>query len=362
MSREVTVDLGERSYPICIGPGLLKDLGVKCADRSAGSVCLIVSDSNVDPLYGDACEASLSEAGVTAKRVVIPAGESSKSESEIFKLYDEALEVPLDRKSFIVALGGGVVGDIAGYAAASYLRGITLVQVPTSLLAMVDSAVGGKTGINLPQGKNLIGAFHQPALVLVDSDTLATLPRREFVAGMAEVVKYGIIWDAELFALLEANMGKLIEERGGLLDQVIARCCEIKAEVVRQDEREGGLRAILNFGHTLGHALEQVSGYGKFLHGEAIAVGMVFAAELSVRHHGLDAGDAARIRRLLQSCDLPVSVSDYSWEELRSAMTLDKKTVGKALRFVLAGAIGKVDTGCEISDGVLKEVWNVCCQ
>ena len=239
---------------------------------------------------------------------------------------------------------------LTGFAAASWLRGIRFVQVPTSLLAMVDSSVGGKTGINIPEGKNLVGAFHQPELVLMDLDTLKTLPERELAAGMAEVVKYGVIWDAELFRKLE---------QGSSVDaELIARCCEIKAEVVGKDERESGLRGILNFGHTAAHAIENVAGYGEFLHGEAVAIGMVYAVHLSVALKDLPAEEASRIEKLLSRLSLPIGVAGLEWKEIRAAMTVDKKTVGGLLKFVLADRIGHAEVGCEVPEKLLEEVWH----
>lgn len=307
MSQTVQVSLGDRSYPIHIGGGLLERLDELLKPVVRGTKCLIVTDSIAGPLYADTCAQALAELGITAATATIPSGEASKSGEHLFKLYDAAIANKLDRKSFIVALGGGVVGDLAGYAAASFLRGIQLIQIPTTLLSMVDSAVGGKTGINLPQGKNLIGAFHQPSLVVCDIDVLKSLPRRELVAGLAEVVKYGVIWDAELFALLEREADKIAAGEPALLAHLVKRSCEIKAEVVSKDEREDSLRAILNFGHTMGHAIEAIAGYGKFLHGEAISIGMIYAAKLSVALRGMPQSDADRLTKLLVRLGLPTN-------------------------------------------------------
>ncbi|GAH17174.1 unnamed protein product, partial [marine sediment metagenome] len=262
----------------------------------------------------------LREAGFEVGRAAVPAGEESKSLNYALYLYDQAIEHGLDRNSLIVALGGGVVGDLAGYVAATYLRGIRYVQVPTSVVALVDSAVGGKTGVNLKQGKNLIGCFHQPSLVVADIDTLSTLPDREYRSGMAEVVKYGVIWDADFFELLEANCKELLKGPSALMEDVVARCCSIKAEVVRRDEREGGLRAILNFGHTVGHAIEKVAGYGEYLHGEAISVGMNYAAYLSVAMKGMTQADGVHIVSLLKDMGLPTKAPGCEWGALREAI------------------------------------------
>jgi 3-dehydroquinate synthase len=355
MTHDVTVDLGDRSYPIRIGSGILGTLGEACKTAGLSGHCLMVSDEHVAPLYAETVFQSLEKAGFNPVSEVLPAGEPTKCHGQLLRLYAKAAETRLDRKCFMVALGGGVIGDLTGFAAASWLRGIQFVQVPTSLLAMVDSSVGGKTGINIPAGKNLVGAFHQPELVMIDLDTLKTLPEREFAAGMAEVIKYGIIWDYEFFQGLEKNMGAGSACFQGL-EKVISRCCKIKAEVVRQDEREGGLRGILNFGHTLGHAIENAAGYGQFLHGEAVAIGMVYAARLSVELKGLPVEDAERIEKLLVALKLPLAAPGLVWSDLRRAMAVDKKTVGGLPKFVLADRIGHVEFGCEVPEELMEEV------
>jgi len=353
MKHAVNVDLGDRSYSIHIGSGVLGTLGEACKAAGLKGRCLIVSDENVAPLYADRVFKTLESAGFTPALEVLPAGETTKSAAQLLNLYSKAAAHGLDRKCFMVALGGGVIGDLTGFAAASWLRGISFVQVPTSLLAMVDSSVGGKTGINIPEGKNLVGAFHQPELVLVDLDTLQTLPPNELAAGLAEVVKTGIIWDAEFFETLEEKIPDT-----GEMSELIARCCEIKAEVVRCDEREGGLRGILNFGHTAAHAIENVAGYGQYLHGEAVAIGLVYAARLSTQLKGLSVEESARIEKLLTSLKLPVSASELAWKELRAAMAVDKKTLGGLPKFVLADRIGHVEFGCEVPEALMEEVWD----
>lgn len=358
MSCKLKVDLGARSYEIRIGEGLLDQLGSLCRDLDLGPRVLVVSDTHVNPLYGGRVETSLAQAGFAVGRTAVPSGEASKCEAMLFRLYDEALACGLDRKSFVVALGGGVVGDLAGFLAATWLRGIRYVQVPTSLLAMVDSSVGGKTGIDLPRGKNLVGCFHQPSLVLTDVATLRTLPDREYVSGLAEVVKYGVIRDRSFFEELERNRERLKEKDSAFLESVIAHCCRIKAEIVRLDERERTLRAILNFGHTLGHALEQVTGYGHYLHGEAVALGMMFAARLSVRLAGLPPGEAERLIRLLRDLGLPGDWPEVEWDRVRRAMEVDKKCRAGELRFVLAEQLGQVRAGCDVPEVLLEEVWN----
>ncbi|AKJ64154.1 3-dehydroquinate synthase [Kiritimatiella glycovorans] len=366
MTRELSVELGERGYPIRIGPGLLENLGPEVAATGLKGRGLVLTDETVFRRYGERCVASL--AGVCEPRVLsVPAGEKSKCRDTLFEVYDAMLEHGMDRGSFLVALGGGVVGDLGGYAAASYLRGIPFVQVPTTLLAMVDSSVGGKTGINLPQGKNLVGAFHQPRLVLADTETLKSLDARPFRAGMAEVVKYGVIRDRALFELLERSAKDfaagvcpdmdLSGEEGSRLGEVIEQCCRIKADVVAEDEREGGLRAILNFGHTLAHALENSGGYSDWLHGEAVAVGMVYAARLSTQLHGLPAEEAGRIEGLLQALGLPVRTPGADWSVLRDIMGRDKKVRDGRVRFVLADRIGHAEPGFEAPGETLESVW-----
>jgi 3-dehydroquinate synthase len=348
--RTVHVLLGSRSYPIYIGEKILSGLGGHCARLQAGRRCAIISDRHVAPLYAKAAAASLRKSGFEPALIVAPAGEKSKSLRMVQSCCDQLARHRLERKSFIVALGGGVVGDLAGFVAATYLRGIAFVQAPTTLLAQVDSSVGGKVGVNLAAGKNLVGAFYQPRFVLCDLATLRTLPEREFRAGLAEVIKYGIIYDAALFARLEEQLPRLLGRDPEVLAAVVARCCEIKGEVVRQDETETGLRAILNFGHTIGHAIEAVSGYGRYLHGEAIAIGQVAAAKLSVRASGLPAQEAGRIERLFLRAGLPAAIklSPRRQTALIQAMRLDKKVSDGQIKFVLARRIGRVEPGREI--------------
>jgi 3-dehydroquinate synthase len=357
MSRTVHVNLGERGYDIHIGQGLDSVL----ESNGSGAAALLVSDSNVAPLYADACAEALVARDFAVERAVVPAGEASKSLDCTKTLFDHALAGHLDRSSFIVALGGGVVGDLAGFAAGTYLRGVKLLQVPTSLLAMVDSSVGGKTGVNLPQGKNLVGVFYQPIEVAIDLGTLRTLPEREYLSGMAEVVKYGVIWDAKLFRSLEEQAKALRARDPNVLERIVARCCEIKAEVVAMDERESGVRAILNYGHTLGHAIENVSGYGRLLHGEAVAIGMAYAGELSCRCQGFGRDDCDRVVRLLEALGLPsgreVLDDSVTWEALREAMAADKKARRAVPTFVLAERIGSVMFNCVVQDDVLESTF-----
>jgi 3-dehydroquinate synthase len=358
--RIVKVPLGERSYAIKIGPGLLRWLGAECARLKLGKRCAIITDTNVGRRYARPAFDSLANAGFTPSLVILHPGEATKHPKSAAICYDRLADHRLERKSFIVALGGGVVGDLAGYVAATYLRGVTFVQVPTTLLAQVDSSVGGKVGVNLKAGKNLVGAFYQPRLVLCDLDTLRTLPDREYRAGLAEVIKYGIIYDADLFAQLERDLPKLLRRNAKTLAGVVARCCEIKAEVVGRDEKEGGLRSILNFGHTIGHALEAISHYGRFLHGEAISIGQVAAAKLSAEVLGLPAHQVERVSDLFLRAGLParVRLNARQSQKFFAAMRLDKKVSGGEVKFVLARRIGKVVWGQRVPNDLIVEALN----
>jgi 3-dehydroquinate synthase len=360
--RIVQVPLGNRSYAIKVGGGLLPRLGAECAQLKLGQRCAVITDSNVGKKLAKAALKSLSASGFQPVLITVPAGEKSKRLAVVEKCFDQLAAHRLERKSFIVALGGGVVGDLAGFVAATYLRGIPFVQAPTTLLAQVDSSVGGKTGVNLKAGKNLVGAFYQPQLVLCDLDALKTLPKREYISGLAEVIKYGVIYDAVLFAQLERNLPKLLQRDAATLRNVIARCCEIKAEVVGQDETESGLRAILNFGHTIGHAIENSSGYGKFLHGEAISIGQVAAAKLSQKILGLPSGDAERIEKLFVCAGLPVKtrLNAALRKKLLAAMLLDKKVSGGEVKFVLAKKIGRVEFGCKVPAETIGRILDDC--
>ena len=356
--RSVLVQLGNRSYGIKIGGGLLTRLGVECARLKVGRRCAVITDTNVGKKFARAALKSLSVSGFEPLLLTVPAGEKSKRLAIVEKCYDRLAAHRLERKSFIVALGGGVVGDLAGFVAATYLRGIPFVQVPTTLLAQVDSSVGGKTGVNLAAGKNLVGAFYQPQMVLCDLDALQTLPTREYVSGLAEIIKYGVIYDAVFFAQLEHNLPRLLERDVATLTTVIARCCEIKADVVGEDETENGLRAILNFGHTIGHAIENSAGYGRFLHGEAIAIGQAAAARLSHQLLGLPSADAERIEKLLVRAGLPVKIKldAARRKKLFAAMKLDKKVAGGRVKFVLAEKLGRVKLGCEVPAAAINDV------
>ena len=349
MSLIVTVDLGERSYPIVVGRGLLGG-HFDLSEFVRGADCLVVSNETVAPLYYDKLLPNLGECSVSG--INLPDGESYKTLATMQSILDRLVEVRANRDVAVVALGGGVIGDIAGFAAACYMRGVDFIQVPTTLLAQVDSSVGGKTGVNHPRGKNLIGAFHQPQVVLIDTDTLGTLPGRELSAGLAEVIKHGAICDLAFFEWLEANMPRLLARDPDALAHAIRRCCEIKAAVVAEDEREAGRRAILNFGHTFGHAIEHCQGYGEWLHGEAVAAGMIMAARLS----GLAAGDIDRLKAVVAAAGLPTEPPAIAPGDWLGAMGMDKKVQGKQLRFVLLDALGECRVSSDYDDGRLDEI------
>jgi 3-dehydroquinate synthase len=338
----LTVDLGERSYSIHVGERILSRAGEFLNRAGLRGKVALVTNPTVGAFYLEPVSQALAQAGFEVVPVLLPDGEEHKSYKSLTVIYDSLVSARLERTSCVVALGGGVIGDLAGFAAATYLRGVPYVQVPTTLLSQVDSSVGGKTGVNHQGGKNLIGAFYQPRLVLIDVAALASLPRRELVAGLAEVIKYGIIKDAELFRLLESKIAELVGLDPELLIQVITTCCAIKARVVEQDERENDYRAVLNFGHTLGHALEAATEYRDFLHGEAVAIGMVKAALISARQGFCDQQSVQRIRSLIERAGLPTELpKNIAREGLIQAMEVDKKSAGGKIKFVVCEDIGR---------------------
>jgi 3-dehydroquinate synthase len=332
------VELGPRSYPIHIGAGLLQDADLLTQIVAARQV-LVVTNDVVAPLYLAPVEDAYAEREL--RTLILPDGESGKTLESFARVIDELIANRFHRDACVIALGGGVIGDLAGFAAACYQRGIDFLQLPTTLLAQVDSSVGGKTAVNHPEAKNMIGAFHQPVAVVADTDTLQTLPRRELNAGLAEVIKYGLICDAAFFAWLEDHIDALIALDGAALTRAISRCCAIKAQIVVEDEREQGRRALLNLGHTFGHALEALGGYGRWLHGEAVAIGMQMAADASVRLGWLARDDAERIRRLLERTGLPTTASAIDTDDIVSRMRLDKKAGSSGLKLILMRAIGE---------------------
>ncbi len=355
--REIKVELGERSYRIAIESGILSDLGKSLKIFGFTRKAALVSNPTVFGLYGNYITESMKDAGFEVSVIVVPDGEEYKNLSSVEQIYGGMLAAALDRRSVVIALGGGVIGDMAGFAASTYMRGIDFVQVPTTLLAQVDSSVGGKTGVNHPMGKNMIGTFWQPRLVWIDIETLKSLPRREFLSGLAEVIKYGVIRDEEFFRFLEENRDKVLSLDNDTLSHLVQLSCEIKADVVSQDERESGLRAILNYGHTIGHAIETATGYKRYLHGEAVSIGMYEEARLSRELGLLDDAQLARIKALIEAFDLPAILPrELDARALLSSMKLDKKTVQGDITFILPERIGKVRIHKGLS---LKEIEKV---
>ena len=355
----ISVNLPSDSYNILISSGSLTQLGKEMKKLNLGKKVLLVSNPEIFNYYGQTCIKSLDDAEFETCTHLIPAGETSKTLESIAKVYDTALANHLERSSTLVALGGGVIGDMTGFAAATWLRGVNFVQVPTSLLAMVDASVGGKTGVNHPQGKNLIGAFYQPKLVLIDPSVLKTLPAREFRAGMAEVIKYGIIWDADLFTQLEQAEG--IDSFGGikqeLLQTILVRSAQAKADVVSQDEKEAGLRAILNYGHTIGHAVESLTNYQQFVHGEAVAIGMVAAGKIATVMGLWTEEEANRQERLIAKTKLPTQIpGELELNAILATLKSDKKVKAGKVRFILPTSIGEVTITDKVTDEIIKDV------
>lgn len=348
----LTVDLGDRSYTIHIGSGLLEDRAVFAA-HVKGRSAIVVTNATVAPLYASRLESTLAAVGAKPLRVTLPDGEEHKTWETLDRLFAELLHARIGRSAVLVALGGGVVGDMAGFAAASYQRGIAYLQVPTTLLAQVDSSVGGKTAINHALGKNMVGAFHQPVAVVADTATLATLPPREYASGLAEVVKYGAIFDAQFLGWIEANRDGLARREPSALAHAIRRSCEIKADIVAQDERESGARALLNFGHTFGHAIESAAGYGTILHGEAVAMGMVLAARFSAKLGRIPADASARLESLLTYLGLPVAPPRFASKTWLEFMGRDKKNEDGRITLILLDAIGR---GAVVKDAPAREL------
>jgi 3-dehydroquinate synthase len=352
--QQIQVSLAERSYPIFIGTNTLEDLAVKLTSQATPwSHAAIIADVHISDSIASRIRKNLETVGKRTTSIVIPSGEESKSVAMLSRIWEQMMHGRTDRKSLVFAIGGGVVGDLAGFAASSYMRGLRFVQVPTTLLAMVDSSVGGKTGINLPEAKNMIGAFWQPDAVWIDTQSLDSLPEREYRSGLAEVVKYGVILDQKFFEYLEENAAAIIARSPEHVQAIVRRSCELKAQVVSQDERETtGLRAILNYGHTFGHAIEATTSYGKYLHGEAIAIGMTMAGRLACRMGLWSDIHYSRQSALLQTLGLPIALEEFTGEQLLAAMQRDKKTENGMLNFILPTKIGHVQTvsGCAPSD------------
>jgi len=356
--QQVRIDLGERSYPILIGPGLIPRIA--SLPLPSGSAALIVTNTTVGPLYAEGLRQALAPRYARVQVLALPDGEEYKTWQTLQLIFDALLEQGSDRKTVLFALGGGVIGDMTGFAAACYMRGVPFVQVPTTLLAQVDSSVGGKTAINHPRGKNMIGAFYQPQLVVCDLATLDTLPARELSAGLAEVIKYGPIADMAFLDWIEAQLPQLLARDPQALAHAVRRSCEIKAEVVGQDERESGLRAILNFGHTFGHAIEAGMGYGQWLHGEAVGCGMVMALALSRELGLIDAAFADRCTAIIARAGLPTRGPRLGAARYLELMRLDKKSESGDIRFVLIDGPGKAQVRAA-PDDVVMSVINDCC-
>lgn len=339
---EINVNLPGRSYVITIGPGVLSRVGEIVSSVCAPTAAAVVSNPTIAKYYGASVLESLKNAGIHTGEIIIPAGERFKTLRSVTKIYDGLLDMKMDRRGVVVALGGGVIGDMAGFAAATYMRGIDFVQVPTTLLAQVDASVGGKTGVDLPRGKNLVGAFHQPRAVIMDIQTLGTLPVRELRSGFAEVIKHGIIYDRQYFDYIDGNAANLLARDMSKLEYAVCRSVEIKRDVVEKDERESGIRAILNYGHTVGHAIEVLSGYGKYRHGEASSIGMVTEALLAEDSSLAEPGIATKIAAVLTKLRLPVSFdASLETKDIVRAIELDKKTMGGAIRMALPVKLGE---------------------
>ena len=334
------VELGERSYDIWIGENWLPRLGELLHAFPHTSRAILITDDNVNRLWSQQIKQILSRAGLQFETAVIPGGEMCKNLATVTQLYEQMINAGVDRKSTVLALGGGIVGDIAGFVAATYMRGLPYIQIPTTLLAQVDSSVGGKTGVNLPQGKNLVGAFYQPNLVFIDTVFLTTLPEREFLTGLAEVIKYGIIWDRDLFDYLEENQSRIKARDSECMLHIISRCCAIKAEIVGQDETESGVRTLLNLGHTYGHAFEALTNY-KFTHGEAIGIGIICAAQLAHDLGLLPASDMKRIVSLIHNYGLPITYGNLDSRDIMVQMHKDKKSIGGKMQLILPVALGQ---------------------
>ncbi len=350
------------TYAICIDAGPWSELASRIQQLCRPTKLIVATDQNVDSLHAGALSAALAGLGVPVIRLVCPPGEASKCMSVANAWWEQLAAAAVDRRSVMVAVGGGVVGDLAGFVAATYLRGLTLVQVPTTLLAQVDSSVGGKVAINLPAGKNLVGCFWQPSLVWIDPQVLSTLSPREFAAGMAEVIKYAVIRDSGLLPLLESQVSEITGRTPDVLASLIHNCCEIKAQVVAEDPRETtGIRAILNFGHTIGHAIENLTGYDTVLHGEAVAMGMVAEAQLAERIGWSPPGLTSRLERLLRQYELPTQLPKFSWNQWQDAMLRDKKNVGQKIAFALPRGVGAVHLTHEVPLDDVQAIVGVSC-
>ena len=349
--QRLNINLGKRSYDILLGSGLLGKLGERLSQIVEPSRIVLITHPSLFKIYGDKVLSGFKDQGWTADLIEVEEGETSKTLGQAEKIFDRLLDLKCDRKSVLIALGGGVIGDLVGFVAATFQRGVPFVQVPTTLLSQVDSSVGGKTAVNHPKGKNMIGAFYQPCLVLADLDTLQTLTQKEFRAGLAEIIKYGVISDSSLFEYLEKNVEKILQLDKKCLEYIIKTSCSIKAEVVEKDELENHYRMILNFGHTLGHAIEALTHYSKFIHGEAVAIGMVYAAKLSQKLGKCQEGIPRRLDRLVRKFGLPADLPDLQAKAIIESLYHDKKTMNHKIKFILVKEIGIV----EIVDDIPEE-------
>jgi len=363
---KIRVDLASRSYDIYVDSNCLSEVGETIKKTNSYDKVIIITDPLVNDLYGNQVRASVRAAGYKVETVEVPRGEKYKTLSQSFKVYDKLVELETHRDSFILALGGGVVGDMAGFVAATYMRGVDYAQVPTTLLAQVDASIGGKTGVDHPKGKNLIGAFYQPKFVLIDVRTITTLPEKEMKTGLAEIIKYGVIEDAEFFKFLEANSHhlntKAFEDEATLRaalkvwQTIVVESCKIKAKVVSQDEREEGLRMVLNYGHTIGHAIETLTRYDVFTHGEAVSIGMVCAAFIAKKMRMLDKESSSRVKDLLDKLGLPTMVESLSAKKVIKGLSIDKKVRAGKVQFVLPTKIGKAEIRNDVSVKTVRQV------
>lgn len=352
----LTVGLGDRSYPIFIEDGIMENIGADIAKRDIAARYVVISDDYVASLYGSTLMASLKEAGVVAELITFPRGEASKNLQVFAELSSKLARMGMDRKSGLIALGGGVTGDLTGFLAATYMRGIPFIQVPTTLLSQVDSSVGGKTGVDIPEGKNLVGAFYQPKAVYIDTAVLTTLPVEELLGGVAEVIKYGVIRDFEFYCFLEKNLDAILELNPAVIQEMIHTCCRIKAEVVAEDEREADLRRILNFGHTIGHAVEAASDFS-LIHGHAVAIGMVAALRLAVSSGLCKRKEAGRVATLIHTFGLPTEIPEgMDRESIKAYIKTDKKSIAGSVFYVLPTTIGKVLITNELTEQQIDDV------
>jgi len=357
--KRLNIDLADRSYEILIGRGLLQRTGEWVMAIAKPSCVVIITHPSINRLYGEKLSSGFSRANIPTHFIEVPEGEKSKSLEQAGKIYDHLLEWKCDRQTVLVALGGGVIGDLTGFIAATYVRGVPFIQVPTTLLAQVDSSVGGKTAVNHPHGKNMIGVFYQPKLVVVDLETLKSLPEKEYRAGIAEIIKHGVIEDSRLFNFLERQFQNILSHDSKALEHIIATSCAIKARVVEKDERESHYRMVLNFGHTIGHAIESLTGYSTFIHGEAVAVGMVYAAKLS-QLMGYCSGEVVhRILGLIENFGLPTQLPNLKAGDMIQSMYLDKKTAYRKIRFILVKEIGSIEIVDNVAESFIQEALQV---